>query len=172
VKAIWRLTKENPIIFTLAATIESSTPNVYADQIEYFSTHISDRKKVIVCAHPHNDRGCGVAAAEQAQLAGADRIEGCLFGNGERTGNVDLVTLALNLYTQGIWPNLDFSRLNEIIDRVEHFNRMPVHLRAPYAGKLVYCTFAGSHQMVSKKGGEHGVREMVLNKDGTCHIFQ
>ena len=152
VKAVWQPTEDNPIIFTLAATVESASPNVYADQIEYFSSHISERRKVVVCAHPHNDRGCAVAAAEQAQLAGADRVEGCLFGNGERTGNVDLVTLALNLYTQGISPGLDFSNLNEIASFAEHYNHLPVHPRAPYAGRLVYCTFAGSHQDGIKKG--------------------
>jgi len=112
VKEAWGPSVDNPIIFNLPATVEMSTPNVYADQIEYFCTHISEREKVCVSLHPHNDRGCAVAAAELAQMAGADRVEGCLFGNGERTGNVDLVTLALNLYTQGIHPKIDFSDLN------------------------------------------------------------
>ncbi|KAI0886236.1 2-isopropylmalate synthase [Annulohypoxylon maeteangense] len=152
VKAAWEPTVENPIIFNLPATVEMSTPNVYADQIEYFCTHISEREKICVSLHPHNDRGCAVAAAELAQMAGADRVEGCLFGNGERTGNVDLVTLALNLYTQGIHPNVDFSNLNRVVDTVEICNKIPVHPRAPYGGSLVVCAFSGSHQDAIKKG--------------------
>ncbi|GME91636.1 unnamed protein product [[Candida] boidinii] len=152
VKLAWEPSVENPIIFNLPATVEMSTPNVYADQIEYFSTHISNRETVCISLHPHNDRGCAVAAAELAQLAGADRVEGCLFGNGERTGNVDLVTLALNLYTQGIYPNLDFSDMKSVIDIVEKCNKIPVHPRAPYGGQLVVCAFSGSHQDAIKKG--------------------
>ena len=152
VKEAWGPTKDNPIIFNLPATVEMSTPNVYADQIEYFCRHISERETVCVSLHPHNDRGCAVAAAELAQMAGADRVEGCLFGNGERTGNVDLVTLALNLYTQGIHPNIDFSDLNKVIDVVEVSNKLPVHPRAPYGGSLVVCAFSGSHQDAIKKG--------------------
>ncbi len=152
VKEAWEPSEENPIIFNLPATVEMSTPNVYADQIEYFSTNISDRNKISISVHNHNDRGCAVAAAELAQLAGADRVEGCLFGNGERTGNVDLVTLALNLYTQGIHPNLDFSDINSIIDIAERCNKIQVHQRAPYAGQLVVCAFSGSHQDAIKKG--------------------
>ncbi|KAH6651802.1 hypothetical protein BKA67DRAFT_338376 [Truncatella angustata] len=152
VKAAWEPTVENPIIFNLPATVEMSTPNVYADQIEYFCTNISEREKICVSLHPHNDRGCAVAAAELAQMAGADRVEGCLFGNGERTGNVDLVTLALNLYTQGINPNIDFSDLGRVIDTVEVCNKIPVHPRAPYGGSLVVCAFSGSHQDAIKKG--------------------
>jgi 2-isopropylmalate synthase len=152
VKAAWEPTAENPIIFNLPATVEMSTPNVYADQIEYFCTHMSEREKICVSLHPHNDRGCAVAAAELAQMAGADRVEGCLFGNGERTGNVDLVTLALNLYTQGIHPNIDFSDLSRVIDVVEVSNKIPVHPRAPYGGQLVVCAFSGSHQDAIKKG--------------------
>ena len=152
VKAAWEPTVENPIIFNLPATVEMSTPNVYADQIEYFCTHMTEREKICVSLHPHNDRGCAVAAAELAQMAGADRVEGCLFGNGERTGNVDLVTLALNLYTQGIHPNIDFSDLNKVIDIVEVSNKIPVHPRAPYGGQLVVCAFSGSHQDAIKKG--------------------
>ncbi|KAL8366916.1 hypothetical protein RB595_003230 [Gaeumannomyces hyphopodioides] len=152
VKAAWEPTAENPIIFNLPATVEMSTPNVYADQIEYFCRNISEREKVSVSLHPHNDRGCAVAAAELAQMAGADRVEGCLFGNGERTGNVDLVTLALNLYTQGIHPNVDFSDLNRVIGVVEVCNKIPVHPRAPYGGSLVVCAFSGSHQDAIKKG--------------------
>ncbi|KFY23228.1 hypothetical protein V493_05990 [Pseudogymnoascus sp. VKM F-4281 (FW-2241)] len=152
VKEAWEPTKENPIIFNLPATVEMSTPNVYADQIEYFCTNITEREKICVSLHPHNDRGCAVAAAELAQMAGADRVEGCLFGNGERTGNVDLVTLALNLYTQGIHPGIDFSDLNKVIDVVEVSNKIPIHPRAPYGGQLVVCAFSGSHQDAIKKG--------------------
>lgn len=152
VKEAWGPSVENPIIFNLPATVEMSTPNVYADQIEYFCTHMSEREKICVSLHPHNDRGCAVAAAELAQMAGADRVEGCLFGNGERTGNVDLVTLALNLYTQGIHPKIDFSDLGRVIDVVEVSNKIPVHPRAPYGGQLVVCAFSGSHQDAIKKG--------------------
>lgn len=152
VKAAWGPTVENPIIFNLPATVEMSTPNVYADQIEYFCRNISERETVCVSLHPHNDRGCAVAAAELAQMAGADRVEGCLFGNGERTGNVDLVTLGLNLYTQGVHPNIDFSDLARIIETVEVCNKIPVHERAPYGGSLVVCAFSGSHQDAIKKG--------------------
>lgn len=155
VKAAWEPTSENPIIFNLPATVEMATPNVYADQIEYFSKSISEREKVCISLHPHNDRGCAVAAAELAQMAGADRVEGCLFGNGERTGNVDLVTLALNLYTQGVSPKLDFSDMASIIEVVERCNKIPVHARAPYGGQLVVCAFSGSHQDAIKKGFEN-----------------
>lgn len=152
VKAAWEPSVENPIIFNLPATVELSTPNVYADQIEYFCRHITEREKICVSLHPHNDRGCAVAAAELAQMAGADRVEGTLFGNGERTGNVDLVTLGLNLYTQGIHPGIDFSDINSVIDIVEKSNKIPVHARAPYGGQLVVCAFSGSHQDAIKKG--------------------
>lgn len=152
VKEAWEPSESKPIIFNLPATVEMATPNVYADQIEYFATHITNRDTVCISLHPHNDRGCSVAAAELGQLAGADRVEGCLFGNGERTGNVDLVTLALNLYTQGISPKLDFSDINSVIDVVERCNKIPVHARAPYGGSLVVCAFSGSHQDAIKKG--------------------
>lgn len=154
VKAAWEPSAENPIIFNLPATVEVATPNVYADQIEYFSTHISEREKVCISTHAHNDRGCGVAASELGVLAGADRVEGCLFGNGERTGNVDLVTVALNMYTQGVSPELDFSDLQSVIEVVEKCNKIPVHPRAPYGGELVVCAFSGSHQDAIKKGFE------------------
>lgn len=131
VKAAWGPSVEIPIIFNLAATVEMTTPNVYADQIELFCTNISKREKVCASLHPHNDRGCAVAAAEQVQMAGADRVKGCLFGNGERTGNVDLVTLALNLYIQGIHPKINFSDLEQVISTVEICNKIPVHPRAP-----------------------------------------
>lgn len=152
VKAAWEPSEENKIIFNLPATVEMSTPNVYADQIEYFCTHITERNKIAVSLHPHNDRGCAVAAAELAQMAGADRVEGCLFGNGERTGNVDLITLGLNLYTQGITPNIDFSDLMSIIKVVEQCNKIPVPDRWPYGGNLVVSAFSGSHQDAIKKG--------------------
>jgi 2-isopropylmalate synthase len=152
VKAAWEPSAENPIIFNLPATVEMATPNVYADQIEYFCTNITEREKVCVSLHPHNDRGCAVAAAELGQMAGADRVEGCLFGNGERTGNVDLVTLALNLYTQGVWPKVDFSDLGAVIEVVETCNKIPVHQRAPYGGSLVVCAFSGTHQNAIKAG--------------------
>lgn len=165
VKAAWEPSVENPIIFNLPATVEMSTPNVYADQIEYFCTNISEREKICVSLHPHNDRGCAVAAAELAQMAGADRVEGCLFGNGERTGNVDLVTLGLNLYTQGIHPKIDFSDLESIIDTVEVCNKIPVHQRAPYGGSLVVCAFSGSHQDAIKKGFQVRENENKTDQD-------
>lgn len=152
VKAAWEPTAENPIIFNLPATVEVASPNVYADQIEYFCNHISEREKVCVSVHPHNDRGCGAAAAELGLLAGADRVEGCLFGNGERTGNVDLVTVALNMYTDGISPELDFSHMEDLIEVSERCNKISVHPRAPYGGSLVVCAFSGSHQDAIKKG--------------------
>lgn len=165
VKAAWEPTVEQPIIFNLPATVEMSTPNVYADQIEYFCRRISNRETVCVSLHPHNDRGCAVAAAELAQMAGADRVEGCLFGNGERTGNVDLVTLALNLYTQGVTPNIDFSDLKKVIETVEVCNKIPVHPRAPYGGSLVVCAFSGSHQDAIKKGFQIREKDSLTDND-------
>ncbi len=141
-----------PLILNLPATVEAATPNVYADQIELFARSLSRREAAIVSVHPHNDRGCAVAAAELAVLAGADRVEGTLFGNGERTGNVDLVTLALNLMSQGVDPQLDLSDLPGLVRRVEHANRLPVHPRHPYAGELVFTAFSGSHQDAIRKG--------------------
>jgi 2-isopropylmalate synthase len=143
---------DKPIIFNLPATVEAATPNIYADQIEYFGRNIPHRDRVIISLHTHNDRGTGVAATELGLLAGADRVEGCLFGNGERTGNVDLVTVALNMYTQGINPGLDFSDIDEVIQTVEYCNALPVHPRHPYAGELVFTAFSGSHQDAIKKG--------------------
>lgn len=145
-------TAEKPLILNLPATVEAATPNIYADQVEWMCRHISDRKAVVISLHPHNDRGTGIAAAELGLMAGADRIEGCLFGNGERTGNVDLVTLALNLYTQGVAPELDFSDIDAVVKTVEYCNQLPVHPRHPYAGELVYTAFSGSHQDAIKKG--------------------
>ncbi len=152
VAAVWQPCAERPMIINLPATVEVSTPNVYADQIEYFCRHFSQRPQVCISVHPHNDRGTGIAAAELALLAGADRVEGCLFGNGERTGNVDLVTMALNFYTQGIHPQLDFSQMKQVVDVVEQCNQLPVHPRHPYAGELVFTAFSGSHQDAIKKG--------------------
>ena len=152
VNAVWQPTAERKVILNLPATVEMATPNVYADQIEWFARHISRRDAVILSLHPHNDRGTAVAAAELAMLAGADRVEGTLFGNGERTGNVDIVTLALNLFIQGIEPGLDLSDINAIIREVEYCNQIPVHPRHPYAGDLVFTAFSGSHQDAIKKG--------------------
>jgi 2-isopropylmalate synthase len=140
------------MIINLPATVEMSTPNTYADQIEWMHRHLNNRDSIILSVHPHNDRGTAVAAAELAVMAGADRVEGCLFGNGERTGNVDLVTLALNLYSQGINPNLDFSRIDQIRQMYEEATQLPVHPRHPYAGELVFTAFSGSHQDAIKKG--------------------
>jgi 2-isopropylmalate synthase len=149
---VWQPTRERPIILNLPATVEVSTPNVYADQIEWMDRNIAHRDRVLLSLHPHNDRGTGVAAAELAVMAGADRIEGCLFGNGERTGNVCLVTLGLNLYSQGIHPGLDFSDIGAIIRTAEYCTDLPVHPRHPYAGELVFTAFSGSHQDAIKKG--------------------
>jgi 2-isopropylmalate synthase len=149
---ILRPTTEKPLILNLPATVEAATPNIYADQIEWFCRNIRSRDTVVISLHTHNDRGTGVAASELGLLAGADRVEGCLFGNGERTGNVDLVTLALNMYTQGVDPGLDFSDIDEVIQTVEYCNQIPVHPRHPYAGDLVFTAFSGSHQDAIKKG--------------------
>ena len=148
----WRPTPAAPIILNLPATVEMATPNVYADQIEWFGRTVKVRDSIVLSIHPHNDRGTGVAATELAVMAGAQRIEGTLFGNGERTGNVDIVTLALNLYTQGVAPGLDLSDIGTIRRTVEHCNRLPVHPRHPYAGDLVFTAFSGSHQDAIKKG--------------------
>lgn len=151
-KSIWEPTVENPIILNLPATVEMSTPNVYADQVEIFSKSISEREKVCVSLHPHNDRGCAIAAAELGQMAGAQRIEGCLFGNGERAGNVDLVTLALNLYSQGIDPGINFSNLPSIRAIAEECTNIKTPLRAPYSGELVFTAYSGAHQDAINKG--------------------
>ncbi|RJF92870.1 2-isopropylmalate synthase [Sphingomonas cavernae] len=145
-------TPERPLILNLPATVEAATPNIYADQIEWFCRNIRNRSSVVISLHPHNDRGTGVAAAELGLMAGGDRVEGCLFGNGERTGNCDLVTVGLNLYTQGVDPRLDFSDIDEVIRTVEYCNNIPVHPRHPYAGDLVFTAFSGSHQDAIKKG--------------------
>src|SRR5580698_4530917 len=149
---IWQPTPEHKAIVNLPATVEMSTPNIYADQIEWMHRNLARRESLIISVHPHNDRGTAVAAAELAVMAGADRVEGCLFGNGERTGNVDIVTLALNLYTQGVDPQLDFSNINEAARNVEACNQLPIHPRHPYVGDLVFTAFSGSHQDAIKKG--------------------
>jgi 2-isopropylmalate synthase len=152
-------TPDRPLIVNLPATVEAATPNLYADSIEWMSRNLPRRESVVLSLHPHNDRGTAVAAAELGLLAGADRVEGCLFGNGERTGNVDLVTLGLNLFSQGIDPEINFSDIDEIKRTVEYCNQLPVHERHPYAGDLVYTAFSGSHQDAIKKGFE------ALNRD-------
>ncbi len=157
----WNHANENPIIFNLPATVEMNTPNVYADQIEWMSTHFEDRENIILSVHPHNDRGTGIAATELAILAGADRVEGTLFGNGERTGNVDILTVAYNMFSQGINPQLNLEDVNEIIDVYERCCKMQVGMRHPYAGKLVFTAFSGSHQDAINKG------EMALMERGS-----
>jgi 2-isopropylmalate synthase len=152
VTAEWGATPDNKVILNLPATVEVATPNVYADQIEWMHRNVARRDSVILSLHPHNDRGTAVAAAELGIMAGADRVEGCLFGNGERTGNVDIVTLALNLYTQGVAPGLDFSDINAVARTAEHCTQLPIHPRHPYVGDLVFTAFSGSHQDAIKKG--------------------
>ncbi|WP_199085425.1 2-isopropylmalate synthase [Bosea sp. ASV33] len=152
VKAVIKPTPQKKLILNLPATVEMATPNVHADQFEWFGRHISDRDSVLLSIHPHNDRGTAVAAAELALMAGADRVEGTLFGNGERTGNVDIVTMALNLFTQGVDPALDLRDVNEIRSVAEYCTQLPVHERHPYVGELVYTAFSGSHQDAIKKG--------------------
>ena len=152
---VWQPEEGREIILNLPATVEMATPNTYADQIEWFGRHVKNREHVAISLHPHNDRGTAVAATELAMMAGADRVEGCLFGHGERTGNVDLVTLGMNLFSQGIDPQIDFSDIDEIRRTVEYCTNLPVHPRHPYAGDLVYTAFSGSHQDAIKKGLEH-----------------
>ncbi len=151
VTAVWQPTPQQPCIVNLPSTVEHCTPNVFADMIEWMHRHLERRDSIVLSVHPHNDRGTGTAAAELALMAGADRVEGCLFGNGERTGNVDLVNIALNLYTQGVNPGLDFSDIDAVRRCVEHCNQLPVHPRHPYVGDLVYTSFSGSHQDAIKK---------------------
>lgn len=148
----WGATRENPIIINLPSTVEMNTPNVYADQIEWMNRHFENRESIILSVHPHNDRGTGVAAAELALLAGADRVEGTLFGNGERTGNVDIMNIAYNMFSQGINPKLEIEHVNDIIEIYERCTKMPIHPRHPYAGKLVFTAFSGSHQDAINKG--------------------
>lgn len=152
VQDIWEPSPDNKIIINLPNTVEMTTPNVYADQIEWMHTHFKNRDSIILSVHPHNDRGCGVAASELALLAGADRVEGTLFGNGERTGNVDVLTIAYNMFSQGINPELELDDINEIIEVYERLCKIPVHVRHPYGGKLVFTAFSGSHQDAINKG--------------------
>ncbi|MFB2769085.1 2-isopropylmalate synthase [Pelatocladus sp. BLCC-F211] len=149
---VWQPTPQHKAIINLPASVEVATPNIFADQVEWMHRNLTRRDSVIISVHPHNDRGCAVAAAELAQMAGAERVEGCLFGNGERTGNLDLVTLAMNLYTQGIYPGLDFSSINEVARIIEDCTQLPIHPRHPYVGDLVFTAFSGSHQDAIKKG--------------------
>ena len=155
-------TPDRPVIINLPATVEMATPNVYADSIEWMHRNLPRRDSVVLSLHPHNDRGTAVAAAELGVLAGADRVEGCLFGNGERTGNVGLVTLGLNLFSQGMDPRINFTPIDEIRRTVEYCNQLPVHARHPYAGDLVFTAFSGSHQDAIKKGFE------ALNADAAA----
>ncbi len=175
--AVWEPTPDRKAILNLPATVEMATPNVYADQIEWFGRSIARRDSITLSVHPHNDRGTAVAAAELAMMAGAERVEGTLFGNGERTGNVDLVTLALNLYTQGVSPGLDFSNINSVARCAEACTQLPVHCRHPYAGDLVFTAFSGSHQDAIKKGlaardaamrGEAKTRDAVAMRDAAA----
>ncbi len=154
VTEIWEASPDNKVILNLPATVEVSGPHVYADQIEWMHRNLQRRDGVIISVHCHNDRGCGIAASELAIMAGADRVEGCVFGNGERTGNVDVAAIALNMYTQGVACELDFSNINEIIATIEECTGLPVHPRHPYAGDLVFTAFSGSHQDAIKKGFE------------------
>ena len=152
VQETWGATKENPIIINLPSTVEMNTPNVYADQIEWMNRHFKNRESIILSVHPHNDRGTGVASAELSMLAGAERVEGTLFGNGERTGNVDILNIAYNMFSQGINPELNIEKVNEIIEIYERCCKIPIHPRHPYAGKLVFTAFSGSHQDAINKG--------------------
>lgn len=163
VLGVWKPTKDNKAIINLPSTVEMSTPNVYADRIEWFCTHLTNREAVIVSLHTHNDRGTCTASSELGLLAGADRIEGTLFGNGERTGNLDIVNMALNMYSEGIDPELDFSKLNDVVDMYEECTKMTVPERQPYAGKLVFTAFSGSHQDAIRKG-LHAIKEKNGNK--------
>lgn len=162
----WQPTPDNKIIFNLPATVEMTTPNVYADQIEWMNKHFKDRENIILSVHPHNDRGTGIAATELALLAGADRVEGTLFGNGERTGNVDVLTLAYNMFSQGINPKLNLEHINDIIEVYERCCKMPVGMRHPYAGKLVFTAFSGSHQDAINKG----MKAMLERDDGIWEV--
>ncbi|MFB2587381.1 2-isopropylmalate synthase [Acinetobacter sp. c1-l78] len=161
VTEVWDARPDNKVILNLPATVEVSTPNVYADQVEWMHRNIERRDGVLISVHCHNDRGCGIAASELALMAGADRVEGCIFGNGERTGNVDIAAMALNMYSQGVAPHLDFSNINEVIATVEECTGLPVHPRHPYAGDLVFTAFSGSHQDAIKKGFEFQKDEQI-----------
>lgn len=170
---LWDATPQRPVILNLPATVEIATPNVYADQIEYMHENLARRDAVILSVHPHNDRGTGIACAELAVLAGAQRVEGCIFGNGERTGNVDIATLALNLHAQGVDPMIDFSDIDEIRRTVEHANRIEIHPRHPYVGDLVHTAFSGTHQDAIKKGfAEHRARALAEGRGASETAWQ
>ncbi len=166
---VWQPRPERKIIINLPATIETSLPHVYASQVEYMSKHLKYRENVVISLHPHNDRGCGVADAELGLLAGADRIEGTLFGNGERTGNVDVITLAMNMYAHGVDPELNFHDMAHISQTYERLTRMHVHPRQPYGGSLVFTAFSGSHQDAIAKGMNY--RQEKICPPGRCPIF-
>lgn len=166
VQQTWQPTKDNKMIINLPATVEMTTPNVYADQIEWMNKHLDNRESIILSVHPHNDRGTGIAATELAMLAGADRVEGTLFGNGERTGNVDILTIAYNMFSQGINPELNLEHINEVIEVYERCCKMPVGMRHPYAGKLVFTAFSGSHQDAINKG----MHAMAKRNDGVWSV--
>lgn len=176
VTTAWDATQQRPVILNLPATVEVATPNVYADQIEYMNNNLARRDSVILSVHPHNDRGTGIACAELAVLAGAQRVEGCVFGNGERTGNVDIATLALNLHAQGIDPMIDFSDIDQIRRTVEYCNQLEIHPRHPYVGDLVHTAFSGTHQDAIRKGfAEHRTRAVSevaprTRSNGGCRI--
>lgn len=164
---VWQPQHGQEVIFNLPATVEASMPNVFADQVEYFCRHLAMREHVIVSLHTHNDRGCAVAAAELGVLAGADRIEGTLLGNGERTGNMDIMVMAMNLFSQGIDPELDFSNMSEIVQVVSECNNLPLHPRHPYVGELVFTAFSGSHQDAIKKSLDYNEQ----HKDQTDNVW-
>jgi len=168
----WEASPERPVTINLPATMEIGTPNLYADQIEYASRHLARRDGVILSIHPHNDRGTGVAAAELAMLAGAQRVEGCVFGNGERTGNVDIATLALNLYSQGVDPCIDFSDIDDVREAVESCTRIPVHPRHPYVGEYAYTAFSGTHQDAIKKGFAARAAELATVQDASTYPWR
>ena len=170
VNEVWQPTPDRKVIVNLPATVEMATPNVYADSIEWMNRNLRNRESIVLSLHPHNDRGTAVAAAELGYMAGADRIEGCLFGNGERTGNVCLVTLGLNLFSQGVDPQIDFSDIDEVRRTVEYCNQLPVHPRHPYGGDLVYTAFSGSHQDAIKKGFDHLQRDAAAVGKSTDEI--
>src|SRR5210317_1210809 len=167
VTAVWQPTPEHPVIINLPATVEMSTPNVYADQIEWFCANVARRDSLLISLHTHNDRGCAVAAAELGVLAGADRVEGTLLGNGERTGNMDIITMAMNLYSQGVDPKLQLGQMDEIIQTVKECTNLPVHPRHPYAGELVFTAFSGSHQDAINKCLAIDTREREINGPDT-----
>jgi 2-isopropylmalate synthase len=177
VTAVWKPTPDKPVIINLPATVEVSTANIYADQIEWFCNHVANRDSLLISLHTHNDRGCGVAASEMGLLAGADRVEGTLMGNGERTGNLDIVTMAMNLYSQGIDPQLQMGHMDEIIQTVKECTQLPIHPRHPYAGELVFTAFSGSHQdaikkCLGKRDETQAIPTDTMHTLAASHLFQ